>query len=191
MSMEATTTGRGQRSDARRNVEAILEAARAALAEDPTTSMGAIARRAGVHRATVHRHFAAREDLVRALHARAAEACLAAVEEARLGATGPRDAVHRLTRAWVEIADHYRLQQYGVLFGPGAAGRDERREIGREVVRLLAEGAEAGELRDDVDPTCLAALWAGTVLTGGQLVAEGVREPDEVAAHVVRLVSRG
>jgi TetR/AcrR family transcriptional regulator, mexCD-oprJ operon repressor len=189
MSTEAPE-GRNLRSDARRNVEAILEAARAALAEDPQTSMGQIARRAGVHRATVHRHFAAREDLVRALHARAREACLEAVEEAREHGGPPREALHRITRSWIEVADQYRLQQYGVLFAPGDAEVDQG-TMGDDLVALLADGARAGELRDDVDPACLAALWAGMVLAGGQMVAQGARDADEAAAHVVRLIARG
>ncbi len=47
--------------------ESIMEAAVAALTADPAASMSAIAVKAGVGRATLHRHFPTREDLTTAL----------------------------------------------------------------------------------------------------------------------------
>ena len=56
------------RADARRNRDAVLDAARSVFAEDGLDApLDAIARRAGVGRATIYRRFATREDLVRAI----------------------------------------------------------------------------------------------------------------------------
>jgi AcrR family transcriptional regulator len=56
------------RADARRNRDAILRAAREVLAEQGLeASLDAIARRAGVGRATLYRRFPTREDLVSAI----------------------------------------------------------------------------------------------------------------------------
>jgi AcrR family transcriptional regulator len=57
------------RADARRNRDAILAAARAVFAESGLEApLDAIARRAGVGRATLYRRFATRDDLVAAIH---------------------------------------------------------------------------------------------------------------------------
>lgn len=62
------TGGRPLRSDARRNREKIVEAARAAFAElGLATQMDDIAGRAGVGVGTVYRHFPTKDTLVRAI----------------------------------------------------------------------------------------------------------------------------
>jgi len=59
----------GLRADARRNRDAILAAARAVFAESGLEApLDAIARRAGVGRATLYRRFPTRDDLVAAIH---------------------------------------------------------------------------------------------------------------------------
>lgn len=157
---------RDLRSDARRNVEAILAAAQTALAEDPRTSMGEIGVRAGVHRATVHRHFASREDLVAALQERAREECRAVAAEL----DGPDGVLSDMTCRWVEVAAAYGLTDPDVLPATDDA-----------VLDALRREAAAAE---DVDLRCLAVLWAGMVVAGGRLVAAGTRRPDEAGADI-------
>lgn len=57
------------RADARRNRDAIVAAARAVFAESGLDApLDAVARRAGVGRATLYRRFATRDDLLAAIH---------------------------------------------------------------------------------------------------------------------------
>src|SRR5207247_7402106 len=108
---------RERRLDARRNLAAIIEAARVVLAADPSASMQEIAERAGLHRATVHRHFSSREDLVLAV----AEASYVEAEqrlaEADLDAGDARSALRRATVALLEVIDRWRLARYSPVFG--------------------------------------------------------------------------
>jgi AcrR family transcriptional regulator len=70
-SLEASEQGIGQhkRADARRNYEKVLAAARDAFAEDgASTSLEAIARRAGVGIGTLYRHFPTRQALLEAVY---------------------------------------------------------------------------------------------------------------------------
>src|ERR1700754_1694301 len=57
------------RSDARRNRERILAAAREAFAEDGDTSMNQIAQRAGVGPGTLYRNYPSREALILDIYA--------------------------------------------------------------------------------------------------------------------------
>ena len=69
----AARAGRGRRADARRNVEAILDAALVCLVHDPGASVGEIAQAAGVGRVTLYGHFKSRADLIDAVLARTLE----------------------------------------------------------------------------------------------------------------------
>lgn len=64
---------RAPRIDAKRNREAVIDAALELLARNPNASMQTIAERSGVGRTTVYRHFPTRVDLVRALFERVLE----------------------------------------------------------------------------------------------------------------------
>jgi len=75
------------RADAARNIEKVLRTGARLLAQDPTTTIAAIAVAAEVDRRTVYRRFDSRETL------------LAAVYEARLDAVGKAIAAARLTEA--------------------------------------------------------------------------------------------
>ena len=47
--------------------DAIIEAAFSVFSKNPSAALADVAERAGVGRATLHRHFASRDDLMRAL----------------------------------------------------------------------------------------------------------------------------
>ena len=86
-----------QRSDARRNREAVLAAALEALTESPDASLNAIARRAGVANATLYRHFPTREALVLATYQHEVRKLVDAAD-LLLHEQAPIDAL----RSWVE-----------------------------------------------------------------------------------------
>src|SRR6478735_3038481 len=75
---------RGPRSDAARNADKLLRAARSLVQEHgPEVSLDAIARRAGVGNATLYRHFPTRADLVDAVFRDSLTGTMDAGERAR------------------------------------------------------------------------------------------------------------
>lgn len=86
------------RADAARNLDAVLETGARLLAEDPSTSIAAIAAEAGVDRRTVYRRFATREALLAAVLCRKLDAVEQVYAEARLEEAPVAVALHR----WVE-----------------------------------------------------------------------------------------
>jgi AcrR family transcriptional regulator len=95
------------RVDAVRNLDAILQAGARLLAEDPSTSIAAIAAEAGVGRRVVHRRFANREALHDAVvHARL-EAMDAVFGDARLDSAPVVVALHRFVEGIIAVARRY------------------------------------------------------------------------------------
>lgn len=73
--------GRPLRADARRNIEAVLEAAKVAFATTGVhTPVREIAAQAGVGTGTIYRHFPQRTDLVSAVFRRELDSCSGAAE---------------------------------------------------------------------------------------------------------------
>ena len=104
---------RRRRSDARRSIDAILNAARTVLGERPDASMEDIAATAGVTRQTVYAHFPSRDALIAALlHAVGAET-LAAIDAARLDTAPPADALRRFLDIGWQL-----IRGYPFLLGP-------------------------------------------------------------------------
>jgi TetR/AcrR family transcriptional repressor of mexCD-oprJ operon len=85
---------RGPRADARRNIAAILDAARDTLIDDPDATIAQIAKRAGVGRVTLYGHFATRAELIDAVFAQVSAEADTVLE----GVDTSGDPVEALTR---------------------------------------------------------------------------------------------
>src|SRR6478609_2480691 len=88
-----------RRADAQRSIARILDAAVDALGEDQDASMSAIARRAGVVRATIYVHFPTREALLEAVTHRAFTEVAAGISSAEPERGDPADALARVVTA--------------------------------------------------------------------------------------------
>ncbi|GAA1315746.1 TetR/AcrR family transcriptional regulator [Leucobacter albus] len=153
----ASALPEARRRDATENRERLLDAAQAAIAEQPNASLDSIAQAAGLTRRAVYGHFPDREALV--LEVIAVGARRFAEIAASTVSADPRLAlVHLATGLWrasvtvrasVNIAtnEHYRAAA-ATAFAP-------LREKLAEVTRA---GIESGALRADMTPEVLASL---------------------------------
>jgi AcrR family transcriptional regulator len=103
------TEERIPRIDARRNREAVIDAALELLAEQPNASMATIAERSGLGRTTVYRHFPHREDLVLALFGRVVEDARSTTSEVIERCSTAREALAELGPAIVGIGRRYQF----------------------------------------------------------------------------------
>ncbi|MFI5909844.1 TetR/AcrR family transcriptional regulator [Dactylosporangium sp. NPDC051541] len=102
---------RKRRSDARRNEEALLEAAAAAFVSAGVDApVRDIAARAGVGVGTIYRHFPARADLVVAVYRHQVEACAAAGPELLASARSPYAAL----TAWIDLFVDFLVTKHGL-----------------------------------------------------------------------------
>jgi AcrR family transcriptional regulator len=161
-----TGSGDLKRSDARRNRDAILAAALAALTESPDASLNAIAKRAGVANATLYRNFPTREELVLATYERE----VAKLVDAADVLVREQESINAL-RSWVERLADYAMTKHGLgdalrkATSPGSdlSSTHTYNAIVGALDRLLQANIAAGTLRADLDADdvilALAGLW--------------------------------
>jgi len=161
----AATPGRTQRADARRNVAAILDAARDCLIRDPDATIGDIAHAAGVGRVTLYGHFKTRAELVSAVFDR-----ILAQADATLNATDtsgdPAEALARLVTASWRIVDQFRsILQAAQKELPAEAIRQHHDHHLQRLNTLIARGQRGGAFRRDLPrkwlvTTCYSVMHA-------------------------------
>lgn len=175
------------RSDARRNIERILDAAIRVLAEHPSATLGEIADESGLHRATLHRHFTTREELLRALYARASEDA-----ETAFWATEPErdpfeDALRRMMRVAVELSDRHRV----LLSAEDPEFDSHRRRATTPIIALMAHGRATGAVRRDLPEGWMVLTFRGLMMAAVDAIAAEVLTLDEAADAAVTTLYAG
>ncbi|MCK9928270.1 TetR/AcrR family transcriptional regulator [Frankia sp. Mgl5] len=176
------------RRDALDNRERILTAARAALSEDGSASLSAIARRAGVGIGTLYRRFPTREALVLELY-RNDIGGLIDLAPVLVEAHPPLEAL----RLWFEEVARYARLKYGVSEIIHAATNNGLDDPAYEpfvagIATLLRAGEDSGDLKPGLDPEDvllqLSVLWRIDPRTGAAratrilgLILDGLRAP--------------
>jgi TetR/AcrR family transcriptional regulator, mexCD-oprJ operon repressor len=170
---------RAQRADARRNVEAIVEAAVNCLANDPDASVASVASAAGVGRITLYGHFKTRADLVDAALVRTLERCdeiLAATDTSG----DPADALTRLVAASWQLVHQFHnilLAAHRELPAERIHGVHDR--ILRRVQSLIERGQRAGAFRTDLPKHWLMTTAVSLMHAAAQDVAAGRVKADQ------------
>jgi TetR/AcrR family transcriptional repressor of mexCD-oprJ operon len=167
---------RKRRADAERNIQAIIDAAVEALASDPDASMAAIARRAGVVRATIYMHFPTREALLDAVMEEATGRVAEAIRLAEPGRGEPMEALERVILAtWRQLSEFHNILQINMNRLSAQELRRRHLPMTTQFIPLLERGQAEGVFRSDVSTTWLIAVVraivhvASTELQAGRL----------------------
>jgi AcrR family transcriptional regulator len=183
---------RRRRSDAERNVAAILGAAIGMLAERPDASMAEIAAAAGVARQTVYAHYDSREALLRAVADRALAESVAAIDSAEPGRGPPAEALGRLVTTWWEtIGRHARvLAALATAFPDQEALRHFHSPIVERIERLVRRGQRAGDFDRRLPVSWASAAFLGLMHSTADEVAAGRIDGAEAIVALERAIPR-
>jgi AcrR family transcriptional regulator len=165
-----------RRSDAQRNRDRIVAAARELVREPGELKLNAVAKACGIGQGTLYRHFPTREDLLAEVYQREVEELVA--EAPRLLATRqPLDAL----AAWFDRVAAYARVKRDVFAAVEAAiwqdlAAHSLGPIGEAIELLLAAGRSAGDIRPDAEARDVIVLisWLSR-LDDAELDARGPR----------------
>ncbi len=153
--MTETITPRQRRVDAQRNIDSLLESAKALfMSSGVDAPMKEIADRAGVGVGTLYRHFPLRSDLISAVFKREIDEC--AAEAPRLAASHPPDVALEL---WLQRYTGFVATKHGLAAAlhsgdPAYSTLRVRFEeqVGPALRMLLDHAVAAGVVHDGEDP---------------------------------------
>ena len=168
---------------------AIVEAAIGLLNVNAGASMSGIAARAGVGRATVHRHFSTRDDLVRAIGLQCMEEMKAAVRAAVEPRAAPAERLRAMFEAVIPLGD-----RYGFLAFESAddeAVRAGYREQLRWTASLVDDLKAAGEIAPEVPSRWVTAQIDQLVWTAWKGVSDGYLDASQASGLAVRTLFDG
>jgi AcrR family transcriptional regulator len=155
---------RKPRTDAQRNRERILEAAKEAFTRaGADASLDDIAKEAGVGAGTLYRHFPTRDALIEAVYRTEVEK-LAGAERKFAEAMSPIEAL----RAWMLLfVDYIAAKQIiapalnTFVGGPSKLYEGSRAQIQGAIDALVKRAIKSGEIRKDLDPFDLLRALIG------------------------------
>lgn len=174
---EKTGSPRRRRSDARRSVESVLDAAIQVLGVQPHASLEHIAAAASVSRQTVYAHFPSRDALIQAAVTRITTEAAADIAAARLDEGSTREALER----FLDVCWHV-MQRYPMLLHLPPADPADDHELHAPVLAPLDQLIRRGQATGEFDAHC-APEWlltavmvlghaAGAEVSSGRMTAD-------------------
>ncbi len=147
--------------------DATMDAAAALVAEHGLRSvtMSRIAEETGIGRATLYNYFSDVDSILIAWHQRHVAGHLEHFAEIRDRAGAARERLAVVLETYALISHEHRGTELAALLHRGEHGARAEQQLNNFIRDLIAEGAEAGDLRSDVAPDelatyCLHALTA-------------------------------
>jgi AcrR family transcriptional regulator len=166
---------RQQRADARQNLDALLEAAKAVFAESGVDApVRSIAERAGVGVGTFYRHFPLRSDLISAVFRREMDACVEAAIDIE-ASYPPGEALDRWVMRYTQFVATKRGLAAALHSGDPAyepLAEYFSTTLAPTFERLLGGAVETGEISQTVDASEFLGAVANLCHAGGPVGTE-------------------
>ncbi|MDX3852670.1 TetR/AcrR family transcriptional regulator [Streptomyces sp. AK02-01A] len=172
------------------NRDQVLRTAAAVLTRKATATMDEVARAAGIGRATLHRHFAGRDALVKALEELGIREFETALDAARLD-EGPAGEALRRFVGEVEPAAGllgFLVTENQLFEGDVDEGWNR---LDARVSALFRRGQEQGEFRIDLSPAWLTEAFYGLISSCAWAVQDGRVATKDFQYMIVELLLGG
>lgn len=152
-----------------KTIEAILEAAFAVFEETPTATLADVAAEAGVGRATLHRHFSGRDDLMSALAVQAMRDLDEVFETAAAEAESYTEALRLGMAAMIPLANraHF-LKDWPSAETPELQAEAERQKA--EMIYAIDQAKAEGGFAADVPSTWIAESFDALLYAAWEMV---------------------
>ncbi len=171
--------------------ERVLKEAAALLTRRASTPMDEIARAAGISRATLHRHFAGRDALIRALEEHGIAQFVQAMDAARLDEGDAAEALRRLIAEAEPVAGVLAfLFTENQLFEDGEINAGWA-ELDDRIAALFRRGQEEGDFRIDLSAAWLTEAFYGLIGAGAWAVHEGRVARNDLNHSIAELLLGG
>ncbi len=171
--------------------EQVLRSAAALLTRKSTATMDEVAKAAGIGRATLHRHFAGRDALVRALENLGIQEFEAALDAAALDEGPSEQALRRLIAAVESSAGLLSFLVTENQLFEGDEVNEGWNRLDARVSAFFRRGQERGEFRIDLTPAWLTEALYGLVSTGAWAVQAGRVAGQDFQYMIVELLLGG
>lgn len=171
--------------------EQVLRSAAALLTRKSTATMDEVAKAAGIGRATLHRHFAGRDALVRALENLGIQEFEAALDAAALDEGASEQALRRLIAAVEPSAGLLSFLVTENQLFEGDEINEGWNRLDARVCAFFRRGQERGEFRIDLTPAWLTEALYGLVSTGAWAVLAGRVAGQDFQYMIVELLLGG
>ncbi|MGW4230251.1 TetR/AcrR family transcriptional regulator [Streptomyces sp. NBC_01102] len=171
--------------------EQVLRSAAALLTHRSTATMDEVAKAAGIGRATLHRHFAGRDALVRALEDLGIREFEAALDAAALDEGTAEEGLRRLVAAVEPGAGLLSFLVTENQLFEGDQVNDGWNRLDARVSAFFRRGQERGEFRIDLTPAWLTEALYGLIGTGAWAVQVGRVAGQDFQYMIVELLLGG
>jgi AcrR family transcriptional regulator len=169
---------------------ALLDAAVEVLVADPSASLSEVADAAGIGRTTLHKHYATRDHLLRAVGHRAIDRWEQTVAAAA-GCTDPDGGLRALAEAMISVGPYLAFLWRNPIFDHAEDIGRRRHEVAPQVLAVLQRARDRGLLRADVPDFWLLRTFYSVVYVATDSIDDGNLAPRGAADLVVDTLLRG
>ena len=170
--------------------DAIIEAAFSVFSRDPSAALSEVATLAGVGRATLHRHFASRDDLIRALAKIALQEMDDAVDAACANVASYSEAARVSLQALIPLGDRYGFLELEPLDQDPDLKADFARQQ-RETEEMVDAAKREGQFDKSAPTSWIVRAYDNLLYAGWESVKAGETTPDQAAQLAWKTLTSG